>query len=82
MNVRKAKNKQTRTEIGRCQPSGLTFGITIDDDLVDTVTVNAPAAPLSVSEDGETEQVAADGAPLQLSATAPLKLFIGVTWRL
>jgi hypothetical protein len=82
MNVRRAKDKQKGTAFGRCQPSGLTCGITIDDDLVDTVTVNAPAAPLSVIEDGETVQVASDGAPLQLSATAPLKPFIGVTWRL
>ncbi len=78
-NATRAKSKHKGAAFGPCRRSGLNCGITIDDDVVDTLTVNAPAAPLSVIEDGETVQVASDGAPLQLSATAPLKPFIGVT---
>jgi len=51
--------------------------------VVATVAVNdAPVLPLTVTELGDTEQVAPVGAPLQLKLTEPLKPLTGESFRL
>ena len=56
---------------------------TTEGAVVATVAVNADATvPFGVTEAGEAVQSAKDGAPLQLSATVPLKPLTGETCRL
>jgi hypothetical protein len=51
--------------------------------VVVTFTANADALlPFGVAEAGDVVQVASDGAPAQLSVTAPLNPLTGVTCRL
>jgi len=59
-----------------------TCGTSSEGALVVTVTEKGAGDPLGVTGDCETVQVASEGAPVQLSATAALNPFCGVTCRL
>jgi hypothetical protein len=54
----------------------------MDGAVVATDIEMAAAFPFGVTEAGEAEHVASEGAPVQLSATVPLNPLIGVTCRL
>jgi hypothetical protein len=63
-------------------PGGTLHGTIIDGAAVLTATVKGEAAdPLEVIELDEREQIASDGAPVQVNATVPLNPLIGVTCR-
>jgi hypothetical protein len=65
------------------QLGGSVRGPIIEGAVVVTLAVNAEATvPFGVTEAGEAVQLAKDGAPLQLSATVPLKPLVGETCKL
>lgn len=67
----------------RCIPGTSPNGMTMTLEVFDTLTTNAaPLAPLTPTEEGDTEQVDDIGCPVQLRATVPVNPLFGVICRL
>ena len=60
-----------------------TYGITQALEVFERLTTKVePVAPFTVTDAGDTEQLADVGAPPQARATVPLKPLLGVTCKL
>jgi hypothetical protein len=83
MSISTRANGRIRIQVIGGYLGGTPRGTRIEGLVVVTFTANADAVvPFGAAEAGTGVQLASDGAPVQLSVTAPLNPLTGVTCRL